>query len=110
MIHALLILLVNGLEHVVHGLGRVHTVALLLSPPQTQIQTELEGVIVVGVEDEGIDLGDLHDLAVGAAVGAGLQNFTFGRPMGVEALLRQDDAAALTVEQELGTASELYRG
>ena len=47
VIHALLVLLVNGLEHVVHGLGRVHTVALLLSPPKTQVQTELKGVVVV---------------------------------------------------------------
>ena len=79
---------------------------LLLSPPQTQVQTELEGVVVVGVKNEGIDLGDLHDLAVGSSVGAGLEDLALGSPMGVKALLRENDAAALTVEQELGTVDE----
>ena len=97
MIYALLVLLINSLEYVVHGLGGVHARRVLLSPPQAQVQTELKGVVVVGVEDEGVDLGDLHDLAVGAAVGAGLEDLALGSPMGVEAQLRQDEAAARVI-------------
>ena len=106
MIHATLVLLVDRLEHVVHGLGGFHAVSILLSPPQTQVQTELKGVVMVGVEDEGIDLGDLHDLAVGAAVGTGLQNLALGRPMGIKSLLRENDAAALATVEHIGTVHE----
>ena len=97
MVNALFVLLIDCLEDVVDGLGAVDLVGVLLSSEQTQIQAEFHDVIAVCVKDEAVDLGDLHDLFVCSAVGNSLQNLAFGCPMGIEALLGEDDPSSFTV-------------
>ena len=108
MVNALFVLLVDSLKDVINGLGTIYLVGILFSTEQSEIETEFLDIIPVSVKDKAIDLGDLHNLFVCSTVCKCLKYLALGCPMGVEALLRENDPSSLTVIEILFLIKNLY--